>query len=133
MCVSKRSGIWKIKKGPKIWCRRQVFFNEGGNGGWQFSYLFFSKFIIFTFRNYLLYSLQTVLRIWKQKFFFYHHSFMKKRHSRLFKNDPENMPWVKTTWLLIFFVTVFKKSKNWFLIESDSWTGEITLLILIFF
>ena len=36
---------------------------------------------------------------------------MKKGHSKLSKNEPENIPWFKI---------------NSFLIESDSWTGNIT-------
>ena len=32
----------------------QVFLKGWGGGGWHFPYLIFSRFIIFTFRNYLL-------------------------------------------------------------------------------
>ena len=45
---------------------------------------------------------------------------MKKSNSKLSKNEPENIPQIKITWY--FF-------KNLFLIESDSWTDQITLFI----
>ena len=35
--------------------QRQVFL-KGGKGGWNFSFLIFSRFIIFTFRNYFINS-----------------------------------------------------------------------------
>ena len=57
-------------------------------GGWYFSYLIFSKFIIFT--------LEIILPIaklcLKKNFFFCHHSLMKKCHPKLSKNEYENIP-----------------------------------------
>ena len=64
--------------------KREQFFLKG-EGAWYFSYLIFSKFIIFTFRNYFTLC-KTVLYIWRKIFFFFcHHNFMKKRYSKLFK------------------------------------------------
>ena len=83
-------GIWKIKKRGGSLVQRQVFL-KGGEGVWHFSYLIFSRFIIFTFRNYFtLYRI--VLCIWRKIIFFCHHNFMKKGHSKLSKNEPENVP-----------------------------------------
>ena len=61
-------------------------------GDWHFSYLIFSRFIIFTFRNYIFtfYPLQNCFMHLKTIFFF-HHNFMKKGHSNLSKNEPENI------------------------------------------
>ena len=42
----------------------------------------FSMFIIFIFRNYLIEDI----------IFFCQHNFMKKDHSKLSKNEPENIP-----------------------------------------
>ena len=63
----------------------QVFLK---GGGWHFSYLIFSRFTIFTFRNYFTLG-KIVLCIWRTIIFFCHHSFMKKDHSKLSKNEPE--------------------------------------------
>ena len=68
----------------------QVFLKEGG-GADTFSYLIFSKFINFTFRNYFTLC-KIVLFILGKNIFFYHHNFMKKGHSKLSKNEPENIP-----------------------------------------
>ena len=46
-------------------------------GSWHFSYLIFSKFIIFTFRNYFTLC-KIVLCILRKIIFFYHHNFIKK-------------------------------------------------------
>ena len=57
-CLLRMGGIWKIKK-------RGWKYGEGAGllkkeqGGWNFSYLAFSRFIIFTFRNYFRYPLDT--------------------------------------------------------------------------
>ena len=45
-----------------------------------------SRFIIFTFFTKLCYAIE------KKLFFFCHHSFMRKSHSKLSKNEPENIP-----------------------------------------
>ena len=59
-------------------------------GSWHFSYLIFLRFIIFTFRNYFTLC-KIVLCIWRRIIFCYH-NFMKKSHSKLSKNEPENIP-----------------------------------------
>ena len=92
-----RSGkIWKIKK--RGWKNHAGagFLKRGG--GWHFSCLIFSKFIIFTFRNYFNLC-KIVLCIWRKIIFFCHHNFMKKGHSKLSKNEPENIPSIKITYL----------------------------------
>ena len=70
--LSWRGGeLWKIKKGMKVWCRVQ-FFLKGG--GWHFSYLIFSRFIIFKFRNFFvlckiaLYVGLCYHNLWKKSF-----------------------------------------------------------------
>ena len=68
----------------------QVFFKGGGGGGWLFSNLIFSKFIILTFRNYFSIC-KIAFCIWSKTIFFCHHSFMKKGHSKLSENEPENI------------------------------------------
>ena len=65
--------MWKYRAGSGLLKRE---------GGWHFSYLIFSSFVIFTFRNYSLQNF--VMRI--------HHNFMKKSHSKLSKNEPEKIP-----------------------------------------
>ena len=60
-------------------------------GGRHFSYLIFSRFIFFTFRNNFTIG-KIVLCIWRKTIFFCHHNFMKKGHSKLSKNEPENIP-----------------------------------------
>ena len=80
----------------------QVFLKKGGGrggageGAWHFSYLILSKSNIFTFRNYFTLC-KIVLCIWR-KFFFCNQNFMKKGHSYLSKNEPENVPQIKTTY-----------------------------------
>ena len=46
----KSEGILKIKKRGWKYGQEQVFLKRG-EGGWHFSYLIFSSFIVFTFRN----------------------------------------------------------------------------------
>ena len=81
-------GIWKIKKGGGSMVQGQVFLK---GGGWHFSYLIFSRFIIFTFRNYFIVC-KIALCIWRKIIFFCHHNFMKKGHSKLSKKETENIP-----------------------------------------
>ena len=69
--------------------QEQVFLKGDGKGGCHFSCFIFSKFIIFTFRNY---PLQNCVMHLKKNYFFCHHNFMKKGHSKLSKNEPENIP-----------------------------------------
>ena len=84
-------GKYELKKGGGTIVERQAFLKGGwGEWGWYFSNLIFSRFIIFTFRNY--FSLcKIVLCIWRKIIFFCHHNFMKKGHSKLSKNEPENI------------------------------------------
>ena len=58
--------------------------------GWQFCYLIFSRFIIFTFRDYFTLC-KTVLYIWRKIILFCQHSFMKKIHFKLSKKEPASM------------------------------------------
>ena len=64
----------------------QVFLK---GGGLHFSYLIFSRFITFTFRNY--FTLYKILMHLKKNYFFCHHNFKEKGHSKLTKNEPENI------------------------------------------
>ena len=64
----------------------------------HFSYLIFSRFIIFKFRNYCTLC-KIELCIGRKIIFFYHHSFRKRGHSKLFKNEPENIPSIKIAYL----------------------------------
>ena len=85
-------GAWKFKKrGWKFSAGAGLLKRmERGGGGWHFSYLTFSSFIVFAFKNYC--ALCKILCIWKKWFFFCHHNFRGKGHSKLFKNEPENIP-----------------------------------------
>ena len=51
----------------------------------------------------------------KKNYFFYHPNFRKKGHSKLSKNEPENIPKVKITYLLRDLKSIFdrKKQLNW--------------------
>ena len=83
-----REGIWKIKnRGWKYGAGAGLLKRRG----WHFSNLNFSRFIIFTFRNYL--SLDKIVFLSREKFFIFvcHHGFMKKGYSKLSKNEPENI------------------------------------------
>ena len=51
----------------------------------------FSRFFIYTFRNYVT-PLQNCVMHLKKNYFFCHHNFMKKGHSSLSKKEPENIP-----------------------------------------
>ena len=82
-----RGGSANQKKGWKYVARAGLLKRRG----WLFSYLIFSRFIIFTFRNYFTLC-KIVLCIWRKTIFFCHHNFMKKCHSKLSKNKPENIP-----------------------------------------
>ena len=52
---------------------------------------------------------------------------MKKDHPKLSKNEPESIPYFN----IYNICEGIWKIKNWFLIESDSWTRKITLLIFV--
>ena len=62
-------------------------------GDWHFSYLIFSKFVIFTFRNYfilckiVLYNFAKLCYAFEEKFFFFHHNFRKKSYVTCLKMD----------------------------------------------
>ena len=65
----------------------QVFLNRMG-GGWNFSYLVFSRFIIFTFRHYFI--LAKLCYAFEEKLYFSEWPFLKG-HSKLSKNESENI------------------------------------------
>ena len=48
--VNWEGGPEKLKEGVEVWGRGRS--SEKREGGWRFSYSIFSKFIIFTFKNY---------------------------------------------------------------------------------
>ena len=54
---------WKFSAGAGLLKRME----RGGGGGWHFSYLTFSSFIVFAFKNYC--ALCKILCIWKKWFF----------------------------------------------------------------
>ena len=60
-------------------------------GGWHFPYLIFSKFTIFTFRNYFTLC-KIASCIWREIIFLCHHNFIKKGHSKGSENEPEIIP-----------------------------------------
>ena len=64
--LEEKRGIWKIKKGSERMVHGHVFLKGGGD--WHFSCLIFSRFIIFTFRNYFT-LFKIVLCIWRKKIF----------------------------------------------------------------
>ena len=76
-------------QGVKVWCRGRSSW-KGGADTFPFSYLIFSRFIIFTFRNYFTLC-KIVLSISRKIKFFCHHNFMKKGHSKFSINEPENI------------------------------------------
>ena len=81
-------GSEKLQKGGSKYGAGAPYFLKGGS--WHFPYLIFTRFIIFTFRNYFTLC-RFVLCIWRKIIFFCHHNFMKKDHSRLSKTEPENI------------------------------------------
>ena len=94
--LKKRSKFWlpspeggseKLKNGVEVSYRGRSFEKRG----WHFSYLIFSRFIIFTFRNHFTLC-KFVLCIWRKIIFFCHHNFVKKDHAKLSKIEPENIP-----------------------------------------
>ena len=78
----------KLEKGGGSIVQGQVLLQ---GGSWHFSYLIFSRFIIFAFRNYFTLC-KIVLCIWRKTIFFCDHNFRKKGYSKLSKNEPENIP-----------------------------------------
>ena len=79
--------------------QEQVFLK---GGGWHFSYLIFSRLIIFKFRNYfILCNIALCVMLY--------HNFIKKSHSKLFKNEPKNIPYKLR--FISLFVKKFKRLK----------------------
>ena len=105
--------IWKIKKALK---------GEGGSG-WHLPF-----FEVLSFLHLEITLCKHVLCIWRKKIFFCHHNFMKKSDFKLSKNEPGNISQNKVTW---YICKGIYKIINWFLIESDSWTGKIAILIFV--
>ena len=71
--------------------------------GWYFSYLIFSRFIIFKFRNYfILCKIALYVALC-------YHNFMKKSHLKLSKNERKNIPYKLR--FISLFVKGFKKLK----------------------
>ena len=68
---------WKIKKRGWKYSARAGFLEWGG---YHFSYLMFSRFIIFTCRNFFTLC-RTAICIWRKNFYC-HLIFMKKSHSK---------------------------------------------------
>ena len=66
--LPRRGEYEKLEKGGGSMVKGQV--------GWNFSYLIFWRFIIFTFRNYITLC-KIVLCIWRKTIFFSHHNFIK--------------------------------------------------------
>ena len=64
------------------------------------SHFLFTFFKIYHFYiQKLLYPLQYCVIYLKKIIFFCHHNFMKKAHSKFSKNEPENIPYIKITYL----------------------------------
>ena len=53
--------------------------------------------LMMTLLNYFMLC-KILLCIWRRIIFFCHHSFMKKSHFKLSKNEPENIPQIKINW-----------------------------------
>ena len=85
-------GIWKIKKRGWSMVPGKVFSKRGGLA---FSYLIFQGLSFLYLEITLLFAKLCYL---KKKIFFCHHC-MKKYHSKLSKNEPENIPKIKITYL----------------------------------
>ena len=65
----------------------QVFLKKGE--GWHFSYLIFSRFIIFAFTNNFI-TFAKLRYAFEEKKILCHLNFMKKSHSKSSLNEPEN-------------------------------------------
>ena len=76
----------KLKQRGGIMVQGQVFLKWRGC---NFSYLIFSRFIIFTFRNF---SLQNCFMHLKNNNFLLLPQFYEKSHSKLSRNEHENIP-----------------------------------------
>ena len=109
---------WEVGKSEKA-----GLLKRRGGVDWHFSYLIFSRFIIFTFRNYFTLC-KIVLCIWRKITFFCHHNFMKNVILSCLKMNLNISHKLRQP---ICNGTI----KNWFLVESDSWSGKIVLLIFV--
>ena len=101
--------IWKIKRRWNYGAGAVLLKRVGGRGGgWHFAYLFFSRLIIFTFRNYYTFC-EIILYIWGKIIFFCHHNFMKK-----FNSISSIWTWKYPIIYNLIYVSIkgFKKSKN---------------------
>ena len=65
----------------------QIFLKEGG---WHFSYLIFQGLPFLHLEITLPFA--KLCYAFEEKLFFCHRNFMKKGHSKLPKNEPENVP-----------------------------------------
>ena len=79
-------GSEKLRKGGGSMVQGLVLLKKG----WGGLTLFLFNFFIFKFINYFT-PCKTALCT-RRKFFSCHHNFMKKGHSKLSKNEPENIP-----------------------------------------
>ena len=70
--LPRRGGSGKLKKVVEVWCRGGSSWRLGRS--WHFLNLIFSRFIIFTFRNYFTHC-KVVLYIWRKVIFSCHHNF----------------------------------------------------------
>ena len=66
----------------------QVYLKKGGMA--LLLFIFFKVYHFYIYK--LLYYLQNCVIHLKKNHFFCHHNFMKKSHSKLSKNEPENIP-----------------------------------------
>ena len=83
-----RGGIWKIKKrGWKCGARAGLL----NSGAVTFPIEVFQG-LSFLHLEITLPFCKIVSCIWRKNIFFCHHNFMKKCHSKLSKNEPENIP-----------------------------------------
>ena len=82
----------KFKKGVKVSCRGR----SSWKGDWHFSYLIFLRLFL---------HLETTLLFAKLSYAFEQKKFsatiiLEKSHSKLSKNEPENIPEIKITWYI---------------------------------
>ena len=82
--------IWKYK--TRLWnYAAGQFFLKGSGRLTLFQFNFFKVYHFWFYK--LLYLLKNCIMKLKKKFFFLcHHNFIKKHHSKLSKNEPQNIP-----------------------------------------
>ena len=86
-----------MKNVLEVWCRGRSSLKGGRGGSCHFFYFIFQRFIIFTFRNCFTLFCKIVFAklcyAFEERFmFFCPHNLMKKSHSKLSKNEPDNIP-----------------------------------------